>query len=300
MSHEPFPAFPYPAWRETKETLHRICQIVGKIRMAASPARNHWWHVPLLVSARGLTTGPLRDGDTVFGIDLDLVDHRAEVSTIWGDRAGFALPGKSVAQFHHTLARTLGDLGVTTRVADPRPFDMADEIPFPDDDGHAAYDVSAVGTYWRILAQVDAILREAAAPFPGKQSPVCHYWHTFDIAVGRFSGRPAPARESADPVTREAYSHEVISSGFWFGDDRTDAPAFYSYTAPEPDGLAERALAPAAAGWVDTGNGHLAVLGYDDARASGDVRAAALAFYASAFAAGYEAAGWDAVLPDGT
>ena len=212
MSHEPFPAFPYPAWRETKETLHRICQIVGKIRMAASPARNHWWHVPLLVSARGLTTGPLRDGDTVFGIDLDLVTHRAEVSTIWGDRAGFALPGKSVAQFHHTLARTLGDLGVTTRVADPRPFDMADEIPFPDDDGHAAYDVSAVGTYWRILAQVDAILREAAAPFPGKQSPVCHYWHTFDIAVGRFSGRPAPARESADPVTREAYSHEVISS----------------------------------------------------------------------------------------
>lgn len=292
MSREPFPQLPYDEWKDTKETLHRLSQVVGKIKLEAAPALNHWWHIPLHVTARGLTTGPLRDEDTIFGIDLDLVAHELEVATIWGESTRIALPGRSVAELYRSLEDALGALGVGTRIADPRPFDLADATPFADDVAPRAYDVDAVGKYWRLLAQVDSILREVASPFRGKQSPVNHYWHTFDIALGRFSGRRAPVRPDADPVTQEAYSHEVISFGFWFGDERTPAPAFYSYTAPEPEGLTTRPLAPDSAAWIDTGNGHLAILMYDEARASGDVRGAAHAFYESAYAAGYEAAGW--------
>lgn len=291
---EAFPSLPYASWVETKETLHRFSQIVGKLRMAASAPQNHWWHVPLLVNARGTTTGPIRDGGTIYEISLDFVAHELVVATVSGEVRTTPLPGRSVAEFYAALVQILEDLGIDTQIAVPVPFDMSDTTPFAEDLAHSSYDVFAVRRYHQVLAQVDNILREMAGRYRGKVSPVNHFWHTFDLAQARFSGRPADPGpgEDADPVTREAYDAEVISFGFWFGDDKTPNPAFYSYTAPEPAGLADESLAPEGASWIDTGNGHLAVLDYELVRQANDPRAVALVFYESAYRAGHRAAGW--------
>lgn len=290
-----WPDVPYDSWRDTLATLHRFAQLVGKVRLAGAPRRNHWWHVPFHLTGRGITTRPMGDpGGQVFAIDFDFLDHRLELSTIDGRREGFALPGLSVAGFARELTRALDAAGVPTRPARPHPFDLPDAgRPFAEDEEHASYDPAAVTRYWQTLSRVGLLLEQFAGDWAGKTSPVHHFWHTFDIAVTRFSDRHVEQRPDADSVTREAYSREVVSSGFWFGDDEFREAAFYSYTAPEPAGLADEPLRPAGARWVERRGSHLAVLTYDDARRQPDPSAAVLDFYETAFRAGATRAGWD-------
>jgi hypothetical protein len=293
---ELFPPMPLVEWRDTKETLHRFCQVVGKVRLASSARRNHWWNVPFHLTARGITTRPMGqvDGNPIFTIDFDFVDHELRVHTLDGRAASFPLHGQSVASFHSSTLQALASLGIAGRIAIPRPYDLPDaDRPFADDTEHAAYDTAWVTRYWQVLSQVNLVLEEFAARFAGKVSPVHHFWHTFDIAHTRFSGRHIDQPATVDPVSREAYSREVISFGFWFGDDSFPEPAFYSYTAPEPDGLAGESLRPQTARWVQRNGGHLAVLRYDDARAEHHPRAGVLDFYESAYQAGARLAGWD-------
>ncbi len=290
---ELFPPIPYAGWSDTLATLHRFAQVVGRVRLLASPRRNHWWNVPFHLSGRGITTRPM-GLDPTFTIDLDLLDHRVDVSTVAGRRASFGMVGRSVADFHGELQTALAAVGVRgVDIGSARPFDLPDsDRPFAQDTENATYDPAAVTRYWQVLSQVDVVLEEFAGRFSGKTSPVHHFWHTFDIAVTRFSDRVVRPPDGADPVTREAYSREVVSSGFWFGDPTFPEPAFYSYTAPEPAGLADAPL-PEGATWVERGGSHLAVLRYDTARAADDPRAAVLAFLEAAYLAGATRAGWD-------
>jgi hypothetical protein len=293
---ELFASMPLAGWQDTKATLHRYVQVVGKVRLAASIRRNHWWNVPFHLTGRGITTRPmgLADGNPIFTIDFDFVDHQLIASTIDGTAVSFPLYGQSVASFYRNLLDALDALNVPVRIAHPRPFDLPDaNRSFSDDTEHNGYDPVLVTRYWQILSQVSLVLEEFAARFCGKASPVHHFWHTLDVAHTRFSDRHVDQPAQADPVTREAYSREVISFGFWFGDDAFPEPAFYSYTAPEPAGLAGEPLHPAAAEWITQRGSHLAVLRYDRARAEPDPRGAVLAFYESAYQAGARHAGWD-------
>jgi hypothetical protein len=293
---ELFPPMPLAEWRDTKETLHRFCQVVGKIRLAASVRRNHWWNVPFHLTGRGITTRPMGqvDGNPIFTIDLDFVDHQLLVHALDGRAVSSPLVGQSVASLQRDVMAALAMLGIEVHVARPRPFDLPDaDRRFADDTEHAAYDPAWATRYWQVLSQVNLLLEEFAARFEGKVSPVHHFWHTLDIAHTRFGERRVDQPQDADSVTREAYSREVISFGFWFGDDSFPEPAFYSYTAPEPDGLAGEPLAPRSARWVPRNGSHLAVLTYDDARAADDPRGGVLDFYESAYQAGARLAGWD-------
>lgn len=290
-----WPELPYDEWEPTKQTLHRYAQIVGKVRLALVPSLNHWWHVTLYVTARGLSTGPMPTGDgRDVEIALDLVDHRLRVLTSDGRTRDFDLTQRpACADFYRDLFAALGDLGVVVEIH-PQPFDLGESPAFPEDTVHDSYDADAVNRFWRILASIQRALGHFRSGFTGKASPVHLFWHSFDLAHARYSGRPAPPIEGADPVTAEAYSHEVIAFGFWPGDERrTPYPAFYSYTAPEPEGLAAVALAPEAATWQDTGNGSLAVLPYDAVREATDPATTLESFYESAYLAGARAAGWD-------
>jgi hypothetical protein len=290
---ELFPPLAYAEWSDTLATVHRFSQIVGKLRLAHSPRRNHWWNVPFHLSGRGVTTRPM-GLDPTFALEFDYLAHRLRVDTTDGRSASFGLVGHSVASFHAEVGRMLTGVGVDpSAIADARPFDLPDAARrFADDTEHAAYAPAAVGRYWQVLAQVNVVLEEFAGRYSGKTSPVHHFWHTFDVAVTRFSDVVVDQPATVDPVTREAYSREVVSSGFWFGDPTFPEPAFYSYTAPEPAGLADAAL-PAPARWLERGGSHLAVLRYDDARAAADPKAAVLDFLEVAYRAGAERAGWD-------
>ena len=288
-----WPPLPFEEWRPTKDTLHRWCQIVGKVRMTLTPPLNHWWHVTLRVSARGVTTGPMPCAPGLVEIELDLVAHRAVVRTSEGATRDFALhDGLSVAAFHERLRDALAAVGVHC-VIQPTPFDLPDGTPFPDDEEHRSYDADAVGRWWAVLRSAADALGEFSGRFAGKTSPVQLFWHSLDLAVTRFSGRRTPPIEGVDPVTAEAYSHEVVSFGFWAGDHRIPAPAFYSYTAPEPPTLTEQPLAPPAAAWRAGPTGSLALLMYDDLRAAPHPRATLLEFLESAYVAGATTAGWD-------
>ena len=286
-----FPPIPLAAWAPTKDTVHRFAQIVGKIRLAEGPRRNHWWNVPFHLTGRGITTRPMGE-DKVFAIDFDFVDHRLEIATLAGGRVSFPLPGLSVAAFYERLMRSLASLGIDVTIR-AVPFDLADATPFAEDTGHHHYDPFWVNRYWQVLSQVALVLEEFAGRSYAKTSPVHHFWHTFDLAVTRFSDRTVEHPDSVDPVTRQAYSHEVISAGFWFGDDDVPEPTFYCYTAPEPAGLVDEPLRPATASWVASRGAHLAVLSYDDARGTPDPRATVLDFLESAYQAGARRAGWD-------
>jgi Family of unknown function (DUF5996) len=250
---ELFPPLEYSEWSDTLATVHRFSQVVGKLRLAHSPRRNHWWNVAFHLTGRGITTRPM-GLDPTFALDFDYLAHRLRVDTTDGRSAAFGLVGHSVATFHAELTRMLAAVGVDpAAIADARPFDLPDaDRRFADDTEHAAYTPAAVGRYWQVLAQVNVVLEEFAGRFSGKTSPVHHFWHTFDIAVTRFADVVVDQPASADPVTREAYSREVVSSGLWFGDPTFPRPAFYSYTAPEPAGLAEAAL-PEPASWLERG-----------------------------------------------
>ena len=285
---------PLPEWADTKQTLHLWAQIVGKVRMASSPPRNHWWNVPLYVDVRGLTTRRLHAANGIsFSIEFDFLEHRLVVKTDRGAIETFALhDGLSVSAFDQKLHSTLADLDVDVPIREV-PFGLTVRTPFPADREDASYDPQIVQALWRVLEWSDAILEEFAGWYCGKTSPVHLFWHSFDLALTRFSGGRAPDRPDADPVTVEAYSHEAISFGFWPGDENVPYASFYSYAAPEPEGLRERQLQPDTAVWTTQGAGSLARLAYDDVRAAEDPRAALLSFLESSYRAGADAAGWD-------
>ena len=286
-----WPALPLDAWADTKATLHRYCQIVGKVRMSLVPFRNHWWHVTLYPGTRGLTTGPMPVGDgRTLEIAFDLIDHRLVVSTSDDRIESFPLAdGLACMDFYGGLFGILDRLGVSVEIR-PAPFDLHGPL-LSEDREHDAYDADAVGRYWTVLRRVTDVLGEFAGWFNGKQSPVHLFWHSFDLALGRYSGRVAPPRPGADRVTAEAYSHEVIAFGFWPGDEKVPHPAFYSYTAPPPAGLVAQPLRPAEATWdVQAGTAYLP---YEVVRARAAPRALLLDFFSSAYEAGARTGGWD-------
>jgi len=289
-----WPELPYDTWEPTKQTLHRYAQIVGKVRMALVPPRNHWWHVTLYVTGRGLSTGPMPYEERDVTVDFDLLEHRLLVSSSDGRQSAFPLAHRpACADFYSDFFGALAELGVSVDIV-PEPFDLGDSPPLDSDRVNASYDADAVERYWRILASTQRVLNRFESSFLGKASPVHLFWHSFDLAHARYSGRPTPQAEGTDLISAEAYSHEVIAFGFWPGDDRrTPYPAFYSYTAPEPDGLADRPLGVAQAEWQDTGAGSLAVLAYDAVRTGDDPAQTLLRFFEAAYVAGAESAGWD-------
>jgi hypothetical protein len=288
----PLPPLPLEPWEPTKDTLHLWVQIVGKVKMASLPPQNHWWHAALYVDVRGLSTHLLHSADgSPFEIRFDFVEHELVVETPDELRAIGLRDGLSVAEFDRRLHEALGDLDVTIL---EKPFGVAAfTTPFPEDFEHAAYDPEAVERFWRVLDWSSGVLDEFRGWFCGKQSPVHLFWHSLDLALTRFSGRRAPAVPDADAVTREAYTDELVSFGFWAGDANLREPAYYSYTFPEPEGLRERPLAPAHARWIEQGSGSLAILPYETVRTAPDPRGTLLEFLESAYEAGADAAGWD-------
>ena len=284
------PPLPLAGWRPTKDTLHLYAQIVGKVRLGTTAPRNHWWNVPLYVDVRGLTTRRMRHAQTTFQIDFDFVEHALRVRTADGREEAFALrDGVAVADFDAALHRALAALGIDVAIRE-EPFGVPMTTPFPEDRDHASWDRDAVERFWRVLDWTDRVLEEWSGWFRGKTSPVHLFWHSFDLAVTRFSGRPAPPVD-ADRVTREAYADEVISFGFWAGDDNVPDATFYSYTAPEPAGLRDQPLS--AGEWFEAGGGSLAVLPYEAVRTAPDPRRLLLGFLQSAYEAGARTAGWD-------
>lgn len=285
------PPLPYEAWADTKDTLHRFCQIVGKVRMATHPKLNHWWHVTLYPGPRGLTTRMIPFGGRDFEIAFDFHDHTLNVICSTGRIERFPIAGLTVAAFYAKIFEALSALGYDISIK-PIPYDLPDAVPFPDDDRTRAYDGEAVHRFWRALAQVSNVFEIFRGKFIGKQTPTHLYWHSFDLAVTRFSGRAAP-RQGGTQADREAYSHEVISVGFWPGDPAFPEAAFYSYTYPEPDGISDMPLGPSAAMWAEKNGGALAVYRYEDWRATPDPEAALLSFLDAAYDAGATQAGWD-------
>jgi len=294
MSEITFPDIPLDAWRPTKNTLHLYCQIVGKIRLAMHPRLNHWWHVPLYVSPRGLTTRTIPYNGGNFEIEFDFRDHALNIRTSKGEFEDFALfDGLTVADFYSSLFANLAKLGIEPKIWSV-PYEAPSTTPFAEDTENRSYDKKYVEIFHQTLVAVDDILEEFRARFLGKSTPVHMFWHSFDLALTRFSGKKAPPMPEANMVTKEAYSHEVISFGFWFGDDKSvPAAAFYSYTAPEPAGLIEEPLNPSSAKWAESNGAHLALLMYDDIRSLDDPAKAVLDFLESGYQAGGKRANWN-------
>jgi uncharacterized protein DUF5996 len=290
MTATPLPELHFADWRATKETLHLYAQIVGKIQLATTAPRNHWWHAALYTDIRGLTTRRLRHRGTTFELTIDFLDDALVVATGDGRRRAFQLEGLSVADFDARIHTVLDELGVDVEIKEV-PFGLPTTTPFQEDREHAAWDGDAVRRFGRVLDWSDLVLEEFSGWFNGKTSPVHFFWHSFDLAVTRFSGRRAAPPPGHDPVNDEAYSHEVISFGFWPGDDTVGDAAYYSYTAPEPAGLRDQPLPVGA--WTDSRGGSLAVLPYEAVRAAPDPRTALLAFCQGAYEAGARLAGWD-------
>jgi hypothetical protein len=287
---EVWPSLPLEEWADTYATLHLWTQIVGKIRLVQSPRFNHFWQVPLYVSARGLTTTIIPHGTRNFEIEFDFIAHQLVVRTGDDETRRMELAPRAVADFYRELMQMLDALRLPVKIR-PVPDELPNPIPFADDYEHAAYDPEYANRFWRILVQADRVLKEFRARFIGKVSPVHFFWGSFDLAVTRFSGRPAPAREGADSITREAYSHEVISHGFWPGSGNVRMPAFYSYTAPEPAGLPQTPISPAAAFYNPETAGF--ILPYDDVRKADEPERLLREFLQSSYEAGANLAKWD-------
>jgi len=294
-SQNPWPDLPTAAWRETYATLHLWTQIIGKIRLARTPWLNHSWHIALYVSARGLTTSPIPDGDGTFQIDLDFIDHALRISTSDGATRQFALAGHSVASFHAAVMAALAELGIHVAI-DEMPNELPEPIPFSQDAQHASYDADAVRRLFQILTSADRVFKQFRTGFLGKASPVHFFWGSFDLAVTRFSGRRAPRHPGgvphlSDEVACEAYSHEVSSAGFWPGSGAIDYPAFYSYAYPEPPGFRTARVRPNAA-FFSEALGEF-ILPYDAVRNAAQPEQALLDFLQSTYEAAANAAKWD-------
>lgn len=268
--------------------------MVGKVRLARAPAVNHWWHVPLYVTARGLTTSPIPDGRRTFQIDFDFHDHELRIDTNDGDRRLLPLAPRAVADFYADVMGALRALGIDVRIW-TTPVEIADPVPFETDRRHAAYDPAAAHACWRLLVQADRLLEAFRGRFAGKCSPVHFFWGSFDLAVTRFSGRPAPphpgAPNVADRVTREAYSDEVSSAGFWPGGGPVAEPVFYAYAYPEPVGFKDRPAGPEGAAYSPELREFL--LPVSAVRRAPDPDAAVLEFLQSTYEAAADLGRWD-------
>ncbi len=292
-----WPQLAYAEWRDTAATLQLWTQIVGKIRLALTPWLNHGWHVPLYVTARGLATSGMPAGGALVDIEFDFVAHRLVCRSSDGSAREVALRPMTVAAFHDKVMAEMAMIGVEVAI-NHRPNEVPDPLPFPDDHVHASYDADAAHRFWQVLVQVDRVFRLFRSGFLGKASPVHFFWGSFDLAVTRFSGREAPPHPGGVPglpdrVTREAYSHEVSSAGFWPGSDAYPHAAFYSYAYPEPPGFRERPM-PAGANF-DAVLGEY-VLPYDAVRQAADPDALLLAFLTASYEAAADCGGWDRAL----
>jgi hypothetical protein len=289
-----WPELSYPAWRDTAATLHLWMQIVGKVRLSLTPWVNHSWQVPLYVSARGLTTSPMPVGAEILELEFDFIGHRLAARTSRGEERSLALEPQAVADFYARLGELLGQLGVTVETSD-NPCELPAPIRFPEDRVHCSYDAEAAHRFWRALLRIDALLKLFRSGFIGKVSPVHFFWGSFDLAVTRFSGRPAPLHPGgvpglADAVTREAYSHEVSSAGFWPGNDSFPRAAFYSYAYPQPAGFAEQAVTPGA--YYDKALGEF-ILPYEQVRQASEPEAMLLDFFTRTYLAAATCGHWD-------
>ncbi|HEU4794401.1 MAG TPA: DUF5996 family protein [Pyrinomonadaceae bacterium] len=285
-----WPALPLDEWKDTCATLHMWTQIVGKIRLEQTPLVNHWWNVPLYVSARGLTTTAMPYGDIFFEMEFDLIDHSLTISSSDGKSARVALEPKSVATFYQETMDTLRQLGLEIDIW-KMPVEIADPIAFDQDEQHASYDPEYVNRFWQVLRSSDRVMQEFRARFIGKSSPVHFFWGSFDLAVTRFSGRPAPLKLDADVITREAYSHEVISHGWWPGQGPLGKAAFYSYTAPAPEGLGDAPVRPEQA-YYNAEMG-LFLLLYEDLQNATNPENVLLDFLQTTYEVGADLAKWD-------
>ena len=298
---EPWPALDYAQWRDTLHTLHLWTQIVGKVRLTLSPWVNHGWQVPLYVTARGLGTTAIHAAGGLVEIEFDFIDHRLVIRSSQGPERGFPLAPMTVASFHRRLMNEMESAGFAVAI-NLMPNEVPEPIRFSDDEVHASYDADAVNRFWRALVQVDRVFRIFRTSFLGKCSPVHFFWGSFDLAVTRFSGRTAPVHPGGfpglpDAVTREAYSHEVSSAGFWPGNEAYPGPAFFSYAYPTPPGFAQALVGPDQAFWSETFGEWM--LPYDAVRTAANPDAALLNFLGTTYRSAAELAHWDPGLECG-
>lgn len=290
-----WPALPFAAWSDTCETLHLWTQIIGKIRLQQMEWINHSWHVTLYVTARGLTTMPMPYGTRMFQIDFDFIDHQLDIVTHNGPRRSIPLRPMSVAAFYRTVFDALDSLGLDIRIHG-KPNELPDPILFEQDEVHTAYDSVYANRFWLALSQTERVFQRFRSNFGGKVSPIHFFWGSFDLAVTRFSNKQAPIHPGGIPnlpdwITREAYSHEVSSAGFWPGNAQSPTPFFYSYAYPEPEGYSQAAVQPAEGHYSDTFREF--VLPYETVRTAADPDETLLAFLQSTYDAASDLGGWD-------
>lgn len=287
---EAWPELPFDACRDTLETLHMKLQIVGKVRLALTPFEPQWGNVPLYLTARGLTTTPMDSKGLIFQIDVDLIDHEVRILTVNGETRRVPLRARPVADFYAELMSNLGGFDIEARFR-PMPSEVDDPIPFAEDNTHATYEPEWANRFWRVLSQVDLLLKDHRSRFRGRTSPVQFFWGTFDLAHTRFSGRPVDPPPGADVIRRLSADAEQICAGFWPGDRRYPRAAFFAYTYPKPDGIEKQPIQPAAAAWSpDLGE---FALPYDEVRAGASPEREILSFFESTYATGARLGRWD-------
>jgi uncharacterized protein DUF5996 len=287
---EAWPSLPLAEWQATCDTLHMWTQVVGKVRLELSPHINHWWEVPLYVSARGLTTSPIPCPRGIFEVFFDFIDHTLHIVTSWNESRTVRLHSRTVADFYAHFMNELHALGIDVHIWS-MPVEVPNPIRFDQDETHSNYDPGYAHRFWRLLVTLDSIFKEFRARFLGKVSPVHFFWGSFDLACTRFSGRRAPERPGADKITRDAYSHEVISAGWWPGGGAVADAAFYAYASPEPNGLREAHIGPQAAFYHTQLNEF--ILPYEDVRTSAEPRQALLEFLETTYEAAANLGKWD-------
>ena len=288
MQGTAWPELRLEAWKDTYATLHMWTQIVGKVRLALSPRINHWWEVALYVNAVGLTTSAIPYKQLVFEIQFNFLEHRLTIAICDGQQRVLQLRPQSVAAFYAEFMSALHSLGIDVHIW-PMPVEVPNPIRFDRDTEHASYDPEYAQRFWRILTLVDPVFKEFRGRFVGKHSPIHFFWGSFDLASTRFSGRRAPERKDADPITREAYSHEVISAGFWPGGGDVKGAAFYAYAAPEPAGFKTAQVRPGKAFYSPLGE---FLLMYDDVRQSTEPEKLLMEFLQSTYEAGANLGNW--------
>jgi hypothetical protein len=284
-----WPPLPYGDWRETRDTLHMYTQVVGKLRLALSPSEPEWAHVALYLTPRGLTTTAIPSGLRTFDVEFDLIDHRVVLRDSDGRVEEIPLHSQAVADFHAEVVAALGRLDIRVTIS-PLPSEVSDPIPFTEDRTHHTYDPAFAHRFWRVLAQVDVVMKRHRARFTGRTTPVQFFWGSFDLAMSRFSGRPAQPPPGADSITRRSADAEAVCAGFWPGNEATPYPAFFAYAYPRPDGIENAEVRPAAARWDEqTG---LFLLAYDDVREAADPEQAITDFLESTYDAGARLLQW--------
>ncbi len=285
-----WPELPYAAWKDTADTLHMVVQVIGKVRLALAPFEPQWANVPLYLTARGLTTTPMASGDQVFQVDVDLLDHQVALLASNGDSRRVPLVARPVADFYREFTAALRSLRIEVQIS-PLPSEVADPIPFPEDQTHSAYDPVWATRFFQVLSQVDLVFKEHRSRFRGKTSPVNFFWGTFDLALLRYSGRAVEPPKNAGIIMRRGADAEVICTGFWPGNAQVPAPTFFGYASPQPPGIEKESLRPAGAHWDPAIREFL--LPYDEVRKAASPRAAILEFCESVYAAGARLARWD-------